>query len=63
MAPGDPDKLIVILMNKVNALEDRIGMLERFMSMDDETIQRAMTEKEDFSEEEYAEEGVIYRQY
>ncbi len=50
MAPGNPDKLTTILMNKVSDLEDRIKMLERFTNLDDESIQRAMEEKEEHVE-------------
>ena len=50
MAPGNSDKLTIILMNKVSDLEDRIKMLERFTNLDDESIQRAMEEKEEHVE-------------
>jgi hypothetical protein len=49
MAPYDPNKLTIVL-NRVNDLEDRIRMLERFMSLDDETITRAMEEKGEFKQ-------------
>ena len=64
MAPGNPDKLTIILMNKVSDLEDRIKMLERFTNLDEESIQRAMEEKEEHVEDvEEVEEGAVYRQY
>ncbi len=44
MALDNPNQLTVVI-NKVNDLEDRIKMLERFSNLDDETIERAMEEK------------------
>ena len=49
MAPYNSNKSNASLINKVTELENRIKMLERFMSLDDETISRAMKEKEEFT--------------
>lgn len=49
MAPYNSNKSNASLINKVTELENRIKMLERFMSLDDETIGRAMKEKEEFT--------------
>ena len=45
MALSNPNKQVKNLLNKINCLEDRIKMLERFLNLDDETIERAMEEK------------------
>ena len=60
MAPEDPDKLTIILLNKVSDLEDRIKMLERFMSLDDETIIRAMEEKGELIKEDIEDDVLNY---
>ena len=49
MAPYNSNKSNASLINKVIELENRIKMLERFMNLDDETISRAMKEKEEFT--------------
>ena len=49
MAPYNSNKSNASLINKVTELENRIKMLERFMNLDDETISRAMKEKEEFT--------------
>lgn len=45
MALSNPNDKVKTLLNKINCLEDRIKILERFLSLDDETIERAMEEK------------------
>lgn len=46
MSPGKPDKLTIMLMKKISDLKDRIKILERFTNLDDESIERAIEEKE-----------------
>ena len=45
MALNTPNGHVKNLRNRINNLEDRIRILERFLNLDDETIERAREEK------------------
>ena len=55
MVTGNPDKLATILMKKINYLEDRVKILEHCLYLDDESIERAIEEKEEYIRENSSE--------